>query len=134
MADAVDGFLAAVAPERQPEAEAVAHMVERIAAEPDITQVADLARKLCVGARQLERLFTHYVGVSPKWVIRLYRLHEAAERLTRLPCEPGTQAGTLAQLAADLGYSDQAHFTRDFRSAAGRPPAKYATECRGAPC
>ncbi|MDQ3714814.1 MAG: helix-turn-helix domain-containing protein [Actinomycetota bacterium] len=31
-----------------------------------------------------------------------------------------------AQLATELGYVDQAHFTRDFRSMVGEPPTRYA--------
>jgi AraC-like DNA-binding protein len=75
--------------------------------------------------RTLQRLFARYVGVSPKWVIQRYRLHEAAERLA---------AGELihqAELALDLGYSDQAHFVRDFKSIVGVSPAAYARAARG---
>ena len=35
-----------------------------------------------------------------------------------------------AALAADLGYADQAHLTRDFTATLGVPPSRYA--CRGA--
>jgi AraC-like DNA-binding protein len=31
-----------------------------------------------------------------------------------------------AEIAADLGYADQAHLTRDFRAAIGQTPAAYA--------
>jgi AraC-like DNA-binding protein len=70
--------------------------------------------------RRLQRLFTDHVGVGPKWVIRRYRLHEAAARAA-----DGTGLD-LVRLAADLGYSDQAHLTRDFTSIVGLPPARYA--------
>jgi AraC-like DNA-binding protein len=73
-----------------------------------------------MGKRTLQRLFHEYVGVSPKWVIQRYRLHEAAQRLADDPDL------SLADLALDLGYCDQAHFVRDFRSVVGRPPAAYA--------
>ena len=62
--------------------------------------------------------FAEYVGVTPKWVIRRYRLHEAAERLH-------TAATDQSTLAHELGYADQAHFARDFKAAVGRPPASY---------
>jgi AraC-like DNA-binding protein len=32
-----------------------------------------------------------------------------------------------AVLAADLGYADQAHLTRDFTATIGVPPARYVT-------
>jgi AraC-like DNA-binding protein len=64
------------------------------------------------------------VGVSPKWVIRRYRLYEAAERAAR-----GTEV-RWADLAAELGFSDQAHLTREFTEALGMPPERYAAYCR----
>jgi len=70
--------------------------------------------------RALQRLFSDYVGASPKWVINRYRLHEAIARV---------QAGhpvAWAALAQDLGYFDQAHFIADFRRLVGVTPAEYA--------
>lgn len=70
--------------------------------------------------RRLQRLFAEYVGASPKWVLRRARLHEAAAR-----AEAGAGVDW-AVLAADLGYADQAHLTRDFAAAVGAPPGRYA--------
>lgn len=61
----------------------VAAIVARIAAEPDITRVDTLADRLGTSVRRLQRLFAEYVGVGPKWVIRIYRLHEVNRRLHR---------------------------------------------------
>jgi AraC-like DNA-binding protein len=120
MAAAADAFLLDVAPEPDPTAEEVAAMVTRITAAPQIVRVGQAAVELDVPVRRLQRLFAEYVGVSPKWVLRRARLHEAAARADR--GEPTDWAG----LAADLGYADQAHFVRDFTSAVGMPPARYA--------
>ncbi len=70
--------------------------------------------------RQLQRRFADHVGVSPKAVIRRYRLYEAAER-ARLGREVDWAA-----LAVELGYSDQAHLTGDFSATVGMPPDRYA--------
>jgi AraC-like DNA-binding protein len=117
----MDEFLTTRAP-RQPEpaAQLTAAIVARTAAEPGITRVDDLAREFDLTMRQLQRLFADYVGVGPKWVIRRHRLHEAAARAAA-----GTRLD-LAALAAELGYSDQAHLTRDFASMIGVPPSQYA--------
>src|ERR1019366_6732580 len=80
----------------------------------------ELAAAAGMTARGLQRLFADYVGVSPKWVMRRARLHEAAEQ---------ADSGELvdwAELAAGLGYADQAHLTRDFTATIGVPPAQYA--------
>jgi Helix-turn-helix domain len=77
------------------------------------------------GVRALQRLFRRHVGVSPKWTIRRYRLHEAAQRLE------GGQPVDQAALACELGYFDQAHFIKDFTALIGRSPGSYAAACAG---
>ena len=44
-----------------------------------VRRLDDLAARAGVGARSLQRLFTRHAGVSPTWVLRRYRLLEAAE-------------------------------------------------------
>lgn len=116
----MDEFLCSAAPAPDPLAEAVGSIVEQIAADPALTRVDQVARRCGTSPRRLQRLFAEYVGVSPKWVIQRYRLHEAAERLERQ---------SVTAVAADLGYADHAHLTRDFRSAVGASPSSYAREC-----
>jgi AraC-like DNA-binding protein len=55
----------------------------------------------------------------PKWVIRRTRLQEVALRV-----EHG-EVTTLAALAAELGYTDQAHLARDFKTAVGKSPSEF---------
>ena len=86
-------------------------------------RVDDLAARHDVPVRRLQRLFLEYVGVGPKWVIRRYRLQEAVERAASAQL-------SWADLAADLGYSDQAHLVRDFTAVAGVSPAAYARSVR----
>jgi AraC-like DNA-binding protein len=100
-------------------------IVDRIANDRDINRVDELAAQLNLGERALQRLFNEYVGVSPKWVIRRSRLHDAAARLDN------AEEVNLTQLAADLGYSDQAHFTRDFKTLVGKSPSDYRRSATG---
>ncbi len=95
-------------------------IVERIAADPTITRVDRLATDVGRSVRGLQRLFAEHVGVGPKWVIRRYRLREITSRL-----EAGRDVDWAA-LAADLGYADQAHLTRDVADLLGEPPTRYA--------
>lgn len=97
-------------------------LVERMAHDHAIVRVEDAAAVQGIDVRTLERRFRHDVGASPKWVVRRYRLHEAAERLRR-PRPP-----SLAALAADLGYFDQSHFARDFKAVVGRTPKAFARD------
>jgi AraC-like DNA-binding protein len=93
-------------------------VVQRIGERRDITQVEQVASLFGVSKRSLERLFSRYVGVTPKWAIKRFRLQEAAERLSA--------GDDVAQVAAELSYFDQAHFTKDFKAIVGSSPAQYA--------
>ncbi len=118
----VQDLLESIRPAPDPVAEQVASMVARIVEDPGLRRVDQLAATLELPVRRLQRLFADYVGVSPKWVMRRARLHDAALR-----AEHGGPVDWGA-LAADLGYSDQAHLTRDFTATIGEPPARYAGE------
>ncbi|WP_236700501.1 helix-turn-helix domain-containing protein [Allosalinactinospora lopnorensis] len=122
-AAAVDGFLTGRLPEPHHPAEDTAALVERVAADPAIARVEALAAEEGVSVRRLQRRFADHVGVSPKAVIRRYRLYEAAERVRH-----GARVDW-AGLAGDLGYSDQPHLTRDFTAVIGLPPQRYTLEC-----
>jgi AraC-like DNA-binding protein len=65
-------------------------------------------------------MFHRYAGVSPTWVLRRYRLLDAAETVR------DGQPVSWAEIAAGLGYADQAHLITDFRAATGQTPAAYA--------
>jgi AraC-like DNA-binding protein len=117
---AAEAFLLARRPAPDPAVALVNRVVDRIMTDREIARVGDVADRAGVGTRRLQRLFATYVGVSPKWVIRRARLHEAVERL-----DEGDDLD-LGFLARELGYFDQAHFARDFRDAVGRPPTAYA--------
>ena len=84
--------------------------------EPGMMRVEALADRCGVSVRSLQRLFRRHVGTSPKALLRRIRIQEAALRIER------GEATCLATLASDLGYTDQAHLTRDFRTTVGRTP------------
>ena len=103
-----------------PVARRVADIARRAETDRALRQLDDLARAAGVGPRTLQRLFLRYAGVSPAWVLRRYRLLEAAEAVR------SGERVVWTDVAADLGYADQAHLIRDFRAATGRTPAAYA--------
>ncbi|HEX2159753.1 MAG TPA: helix-turn-helix domain-containing protein, partial [Actinomycetes bacterium] len=108
-----------------PNVATVNQLVGQIMADRDITQVRHVTDRTGVGTRRLQRLFATYTGVTPKWVIQRSRLHEAVERL-----DQGDHVD-LGFLARELGYFDQAHFTRDFRATVGHPPTAYTRSAGG---
>lgn len=117
----VQDFLTALAPAEVPPDTALATAVAAlIAGDRELRRVEDLAGRAGIEIRALQRLFAEHVGLSPKQVIRRYRLLESAEAVST-----GSPV-SWAQLAVDLGFSDQAHLTRDFTQAFGVSPARYA--------
>ncbi|MEU0216982.1 helix-turn-helix domain-containing protein [Streptomyces sp. NPDC006265] len=121
---ALDTFLLSLPHAPDPQTDLAIDLVRHIRADRTVRRVGDFARAEGLSVRALQRLFATCVGVSPKWVILRYRIHEALE-----------QAGTRddidwAALAADLGYADQAHLIRDFTATVGVSPTAYATEAR----
>jgi AraC-like DNA-binding protein len=120
MVSRVEAFLRTRLPARDAQVAQVKRIVETAEADRELRKVDDLVARVGVGKRTLQRLFSEYVGVSPKWVIQRYRLQEAAEHLAE-----GKDLD-LARLALDLGYFDQPHFINDFRKMIGRSPGDYA--------
>ena len=84
-----------------------------------VVRVEQLAAAAGVGVRTLQRMFARHLGASPAWVIRRWRIVEAADAATA-----GAEV-VWAELAAELGYADQAHLVRDFRAHLGTTPAAY---------
>lgn len=98
----------------------VAAIADVAAADQGVRRVGELAAYAGVSVRTLQRLFAEYAGISPAWMLRRLRLIEAAERVAR-----GEEV-RWADVAADLGYSDQAHLSREFTAAVGATPSAYA--------
>jgi AraC-like DNA-binding protein len=97
---------------------AVREAVDLMRAREHVT-LAPVAERLQVSPRTLQRLFARYVGASPLWVLRRYRLQDAAAAID------AGEGADLAALAAELGFADQAHLTRSFTQVIGVPPSVY---------
>jgi AraC-like DNA-binding protein len=120
----VEAFLRERWPPDDPQVAEVGRIVAALLHDRGIARVDDVTERFNIAPRTLQRLFARYVGVSPKWVLRRYRLHEAAAVLDREHHRPW------AEVAAELGYFDQSHFIRDFTAAIGMTPVAYAQACR----
>lgn len=120
MVTALEGFLESRDPRPDPLIAEVAALVELVGSQRGMRRVDQLAAETGIGIRALQRLFAEYVGAPPKWVIQRRRLLDAAERVH------AGEPVAWAELAGELGYSDQAHLVRDFAAAVGTPPASYA--------
>ena len=79
----------------------------------------DLTRRHFVTARQLERSFKYYTGVSPKEFINQERFRYALQAIRHK--QPGQD---LADVALACGYYDQAHLSNEIRRYTGEMPSR----------
>lgn len=82
--------------------------------------LAATVRTLGVGERQMQRQYRAQVGLTPAQARRLQRMNEAVYALR----SGAAEGDTLAALAAELGYADQAHMARELRALTGLPPSR----------
>lgn len=82
-------------------------------------RVEELVKAFRTTQRSVQRLFQEHVGVSPKWTIRRYRLQDAAFQVGR------GAPRSLADVASELGYFDQAHLAKEFTSLFGMLPSQF---------
>jgi AraC-like DNA-binding protein len=82
------------------------------------SRVEWLSNALGISERQLRRRFHGAVGYGPKTLDRVLRFRRFVSRV------PAVASGEedLARLAAELGYADQSHLTRDCRRLSGMTP------------
>lgn len=105
--------------------------------------IGALAAQADCSHRVLIEQFRTYAGVTPKAAGRLFRFNRAARSLDALGPGRGAQnrgmpyietsaegaarlgAVPWADVAADCGYADQAHFIKEFRQFAGTTPGAF---------
>src|SRR5579859_880438 len=90
----------------------------------------DVAAQIGLSMRQLRRRCHAVVGYGPKTLQRVLRFRRFLARIDAAPsCLPsGQHSHDLAALAAQAGYADQAHLTRECRALAGLTPAALARQ------
>jgi AraC-like DNA-binding protein len=96
---------------------AAAHLLETSLGQ---AKIAYIAEAVGLSARQLERRFRAVTGLTPKQFARLRRMYATAYALAE------DYSVSWAARAADFGYADQAHLTREFVVLTGRPPVSFA--------
>lgn len=102
--------------------EVVDRSIATIEARGGNVSIEQLAQDAGVSRRQLERRFQDEVGLSPKQLARIHRVHAV---LRMMEAEPSLSG---AELAMACGYSDQPHMIRECRAVAGLTPTRLTTE------
>lgn len=78
-----------------------------------------LARSVPISRYHFARRFRCSTGLSPMVYLMHARIERAIQRI-------GMHDGSMADMASELGFSDQSHFTRVFRKIVGSTPGAYA--------
>jgi transcriptional regulator GlxA family with amidase domain len=78
-----------------------------------------MAGAACLSRRQFERGFKDYIGLSPVCFRKIIRFQNLLKK------KLGNMEFHLMSLAHECGYSDQAHFSREFRELVGVTPSYY---------
>ncbi|HVI45374.1 MAG TPA: helix-turn-helix domain-containing protein [Chitinophaga sp.] len=86
--------------------------------------VSEIAAAAYATVRTLERKFKQSSGYTVKDVSGLIRFEQARNQLVLYP------DSNLAGLALELGYTDQAHLSREFKRYSGTTPAAFARKAK----
>jgi AraC-like DNA-binding protein len=121
---AIEEWLLALAARVDLEPTPAVRAATRLVETSGLGTVTGLADGVGLSVRQLERQFREQVGMSPKSLARLTRFEAAQRRIME------ARELSFTRLAHDLGYADQAHFSREFRAFAAQSPGGFMAEMK----
>ncbi|MGE0527941.1 MAG: helix-turn-helix domain-containing protein [Bdellovibrionales bacterium] len=104
--------------ERQLHFQSISLVVERLW-KGDVIRIPELARILETSKRSVLRVFQNEVGLSVRDLMRIVRFQKALKAVSR------SNVKGLAEAAADSGFFDQPHMTREFRALVRLPPSNF---------
>ena len=106
----------------------VGYAWRRLRAVSGAVRVSALAAETGWSERYLSARFRAETGLSPKDAARVFRFTAARGRIADTAVSSSKAGLSLADLAAECGYYDQAHLAREFRALAGCPPTQWLAE------
>ncbi|HSR67801.1 MAG TPA: helix-turn-helix domain-containing protein [Acidobacteriota bacterium] len=99
----------------------IAFALEQITTRPQFLVIGDLIEQVGYSHRHFLKRFKNCVGVTPKFLTRVFKFQHVIGSLEGLS---GSDVNW-AELCCDWGYYDQAHFINEFRSLSGLRPTDY---------
>jgi AraC-like DNA-binding protein len=82
-----------------------------------MVSIETLAKEQHVSRRQLERDFSQWIGTSPRHLAQVARVQTVSRK--------AHTGASFADIAADVGFSDQAHMSRVVRELTGLTPRRF---------
>ncbi len=102
----------------------IEHVLALIESRRGNITIDQVARSAGMTRRHLERRFREEVGLSPKQMARIARVHFALQMIEQHSRLSG------AEIAASCGYSDQPHMIRECKALTGRTPERLTKTTR----
>lgn len=99
--------------------ERIQNSLELINKNKGLVNIDYLASRACLSRKQYERIFTEFIGSSPKQFLRVVRFQNALNQKFM------SSDMSLTSLSYLCGYYDQSHMTGDFRKLSGMSPKEY---------
>ncbi|MGH7357899.1 MAG: helix-turn-helix domain-containing protein, partial [Candidatus Rokuibacteriota bacterium] len=118
----VESFLTARIGAAEPVRPDVAYAWSRLEQTGGRVRIGALAAELGCSRKHLGVQFRDHIGLLPKAVARLLRFNRALSLVER-----GLDG---AEIAHGCGYSDQAHFVKEFHRFSGSTPAAFARDAQ----
>ncbi len=100
------------------------NLYDKIKASLGALKLTEAYQEIGLSARHVSDTFKTHVGVSPKVLCRIYRLEALLEQI-----DPATPVNW-STLAHEFGFTDQAHFNKEFRTFSGLQPKEYLEQRR----
>lgn len=101
----------------------IGHSIQIINQSKGNVSIDHLASETCLGRKQFERVFTRYIGTTPKQFLKTIRFQYAVHTKSM------DMSVNLTALTYSCGYYDQSHMISDFHKLTGMTPTQYFNEC-----
>lgn len=98
-----------------------AYMLSEINESQGNVRIHELADTLHYSERHISRIFLDSMGFTPKTFARIVRFQNVVDSILHQPMQ------SLCEYMSELGYSDQAHFQREFKQYTGITPKRFLT-------
>lgn len=94
-------------------------LFSKIIQHPEIQSLSQLTTDCCHSMRTIERAFMQRIGLSPKALMKLVRIHTISKKSLA-----HSEVNSM-DMVVEGNYFDQAHFIREFKSIVGTPPFHF---------
>jgi transcriptional regulator GlxA family with amidase domain len=102
----------------------IEHSMHLINASKGMVSIDYLASEACFSRKQFERVFSQYIGATPKQFLKIIRFQHAIDLKSK------NANANLADLTYGCGYYDQSHMTNEFQRLSGMTPKQYFDTCK----